>query len=186
MAPDRGSLLLASGSPRRKRLLEAACFVVEVRPPDADETWPGGSCAEGAVALAERKLAAVRGVAGLALAADTLVMVDGERLGKPEDAGAARAMLRKLSGREHEVVTGFVVARADQRRTAAVRTRVGFRTLSEAEIDSYLATGEPYDKAGGYAIQGIAGAFVDRIEGSYTNVVGLPLAEVIAAAEALS
>lgn len=95
-------------------------------------------------------------------------------------------MLRRLSGRRHRVVTGFVVARGAARRAEAVSTRVWFRDLSDAEIDAYLATGEPYDKAGSYAIQGIAGAFIDRIEGSYTNVVGLPLPEVLAAVEALS
>ncbi len=186
MASDRGPLLLASGSPRRKRLLEAACFAVEVRISNADETWPGGSSAEGTVAIAERKLAAVGEPSKLALAADTVVVVDEERLGKPSDADAARAMLRRLSGRQHHVVTGFVAARGNRRHTEAVATRVWFRHLSGAEISQYVATGEPFDKAGAYAIQGIAGAFIHRIEGSYTNVVGLPVPEVLAALEALS
>jgi len=180
-------MLLASGSPRRKRLLEAACFTVDVRIPNADETWPGGTSAEGVVTLAERKLAAVGDSSKLlALAADTVVVIDEERLGKPVDADRARAMLRRLSGRQHHVVTGFVLARAERRRAEAVSTRVWFRELSDEEIERYLVTGEPYDKAGSYAIQGIAGAFIDRIEGSYTNVVGLPVPEVLAAAEALS
>jgi septum formation protein len=183
---DRGRILLASASPRRRELLEAACFAVDVRPPDIDETWPGGSAAGGAIALARRKLDALGDEDGLRLAADTIVLLGERRLGKPTDAGHASAMLADLAGRRHEVVTGFCVARGSETRERAVTTEVWFRPLCAAEIERYVASGDPFDKAGAYAIQGAAGAFVDRVAGSYTNVVGLPLAEVLDAVEALS
>jgi septum formation protein len=179
-------MLLASASPRRRALLAAAGFEVEVRSPAAVETWPtGASPADGAVVLARRKLQSLGVVAGPALAADTVVVVDGELLGKPRDAAHARAMLTRLSGRRHQVTTGFCVAKASRSRAEAVTTSVWFRALGAEEIERYLQTSEPWDKAGAYAIQGTAGAFVDRVEGSYTNVVGLPLAEVLAALEDL-
>ncbi len=186
MTLHRGPLLLASQSPRRRALLEAAGFTVAVRVPADDEAWPGGSVESGVVALAERKLARVGAFTGLGVAADTVVVVDGRRLGKPGDATEAREMLALLAGREHRVVTGFCVAHHDRRAGAAVVTRVWFRRLVDAEIERYVASAEPYDKAGGYAIQGRAGAFVERLEGSYTNVVGLPLSELLAAMEALT
>jgi septum formation protein len=197
-------IFLASASPRRKSLLESACYEVSVRVPDADETWPGGPVDAAVVQLAERKLAKVaalmseEGAPAPWIAADTLVLaaedngdqspaVGGpssvercEPLGKPRDSAEAKSMLRRLAGREHTVVTGFVVRMGNRQHAAAVRTRVRFRALSDEEIARYVATGEPMDKAGAYGIQGQGGALVERIEGSYTNVVGLPLAEVLA------
>jgi septum formation protein len=183
---DRGRILLASASPRRRELLEAACFAVEVCPSGVDEVWPGGSVTDGVVGLARRKLAALGDDRRLRIAADTVVLLGEQRLGKPVDAEEAVSMLVSLAGRRHEVVTGFCIGRGDATREQAVRTEVWFRPLSRAEIDRYVASGEPFDKAGAYAIQGGAGAFIDRVVGSYTNVVGLPMAEVIDAVEALS
>lgn len=179
-------VVLASASPRRRALLESACYDVEVRVPRIDEKWPGGSTEEGSIILARRKLAVLGESPELALAADTLVLLGEEQLGKPKDREEAQAMLRALSGREHQVVTGYCVSRAERQCEAAVFTRVWFRQLSGAEINRYVDSGEPFDKAGAYAIQGLAGAFVDRVEGSYTNVIGLPLAEVLVAMRSLS
>ena len=179
-------LILGSASPRRRGLLEAACFEVEVRVPNADESWPNGhSLHDGTILIAERKLDMLGSIDDLAVAADTVVVIDNERLGKPRDEEAARQMLRKLSGREHEVVTGFCASRGDARRRGAVVTKVWFRSISSTEIERYVQSGEPFDKAGAYAIQGRAGAFIARVEGSYTNIVGLPLAEVIEALRSL-
>lgn len=179
-------VVLASGSPRRKALLESAALEVVVQVSGVDETWPGGTPAEGTVALARKKLATVAGRGGSSVAADTVVVLGDARLEKPKDAADARRMLRALSGRPHEVVTGYAVRGQGGERAAAVATRVSFRRLSEAEIELYVESGEPFDKAGAYAIQGLGGALVDRVEGSLTNVVGLPLAEVLAALEQVS
>jgi septum formation protein len=111
------------------------------------------------------------------LAADTVVVVDGLLLGKPADAVDAKRMLALLSGREHEVVTAVVLARTGERLDRVVSTRVTFLALGESQIDWYVATGEPFDKAGGYGLQGRAAAFISTIAGSHTNVIGLPLAE---------
>ncbi len=163
-------------------LLHAAGFDVSVLPPDADETLsPGVTMAQAAMELAMRKLASVPASAGLRIAADTLVVLGTTPLGKPQHREDAVAMLTQLSGYPHEVVTGFAVARDGHQHSEAVRTKVWFRRLSALEIARYVDSGDPYDKAGAYAIQGEAGAFVDRIEGSYTNVVGLPVAEVLMA-----
>jgi septum formation protein len=183
----RGPLILASASPRRRALLETAGFDVLVRVPHADEAWPAGERPEvGAVTLARRKLSSLGEVDGLALAADTVVVIGGELLGKPANATQARQMLTRLSGQRHEVTTGFVLRRATRSHAAAVTTAVWFRPLGREEIERYLTSPEAYDKAGAYGIQGTAGAFVDRVEGSYTNVVGLPLGEVLLAVERLS
>ena len=178
------NIVLASASPRRLALLQAACFDVEVRPAHADETWPAGSIEEGAITVARRKLEHLA-AAGTTLAADTVVVADGHVLGKPADAAEARRILRRLSGVEHQVITGFVLRRGTAEHAEAVVTRVWFRALSDAEIDRYVATGESLDKAGAYGIQGEGCSLVERIEGSYTNVVGLPLAEVLRAIAAL-
>lgn len=162
-----------------------------VKPADVDErVLPG----EGGRALAARlartkALAIAEGLepGTLVLAADTVVVVDEEPWGKPTDAEDARRMLRRLSGRSHEVVTGFCVVCAGAERhavEAVVGTEVRFRVLSPEEIERYVATGEPMDKAGAYAIQGGAAGMVRGIFGSYTNVVGLPLAEVLEAIDA--
>lgn len=114
------------------------------------------------------------------LAADTIVVVDQEVLNKPDDLAEARGMLERLRDREHRVVTGFALAMAGKRmQQRSVSTKVWFRPVDDAEINAYLETDEPYDKAGAYGIQGRAAAFIDRVEGSYTNIVGLPVHEVI-------
>jgi septum formation protein len=177
--------VLASGSPRRRALLEAACLEVVVRPSGVDESWPGGSLADGAVTLARRKAAAVTAPGEVVVAADTLVALGDQRLEKPVDHADAARMLRILSGRRHAVVTGFCVQCDGRERAGAVTTYVTFRELEDDEIDRYVATGEPLDKAGAYGIQGEGGSLVDHVDGSYTNVVGLPLAQVLEAIGAL-
>ena len=172
-------LLLASGSPRRLALLSGFGLRPEVAPTAIDETpLPG----ERPVALVERLAhakAAATETDAVVLAADTIVELDGEPLGKPADVTAARAMLRRLAGRRHEVHTAVAVRQGGRSHALVATTVVWFRALEAAEIDWYVSTGEPLDKAGGYGIQGSAGAFVTRIEGSFTNVVGLPLPETI-------
>lgn len=174
-------LILASGSPRRAELLRAAGFVFDAQPQQVDERLLlGEEPAAHVLRLAREKalLADCRGPGTLVLAADTIVVIDGVVLGKPADDREAAQMLRRLSGRAHEVLTG-VALRGDGRLIAEVeRTAVRFLPLSEAEIAWYVATGEPRDKAGAYAIQGLGSRFVDRIDGSYSNVVGLPVARV--------
>ena len=178
-------VLLVSRSPRRLQLLEAAGFKVEVRPSDVDESWPEHrACIEDAVAgIARRKMTAVEVGARLSVSADTVVMIDGELLGKPQDAQQAWDTLQRLSDREHRVFTGFCVRQGQKERVGAVCTKVSFRDLSAKEIERYIDSGEPFDKAGAYGIQGNGGAFIDRISGSYTNVMGLPLKEVLEAME---
>jgi len=179
-------VVLASASPRRRALLESACLEVVIRPSGADETWPGGGIDDGAIALARRKVEVVPAPGEVVVGADTLVVLDDERLEKPTDSADAARMLRRLAGRRHRVVTGWCVRRDARERVGAVTTEVTFRSLSDPEIARYVAGGEPLDKAGAYGIQGGGGGLVDRVQGSYTNVVGLPLAEVLAAIEALA
>jgi septum formation protein len=178
--PDAG-LILASASPRRHELLRALCPAFRVVPSDLDETLAAGPLPDAVAALALDKARAValRQGEGVVLGADTIVVIDGEALGKPADADEARAMLRRLRGREHEVITGVAVveARSGRLRTIAVVSRVRMAEYGEAEIEAYVATGEPLDKAGAYAIQGLGGTLVAGLEGSYSNVVGLPLGE---------
>ena len=174
-------LILASGSPRRRELLAKMGYSFETCSPDVDE-HVSGHARDIVYALAERKAHA--GAAhydkGVIIASDTLVSLDGAPLGKPEDAGDAKRMLRALSDREHEVFSGVCVMDIETGRheTRAVRTGVTFRAISEDEIDAYIATGEPMDKAGAYAIQGGAGAFVTKLDGSFENVMGFPVDEV--------
>lgn len=177
-------LILASGSPRRKDLLERLGLTFAIQPADIDET-PGAD--EAPVPLVERLalgkaravLAATEGPR-LVLAADTIVVRDDVILNKPVDEADARAILGSLQGRSHVVITGFALARDDGREHVQhVRTQVTFRPLSDALIADYVATGEPMDKAGAYGVQEIGAKLVSRIEGSYTNVVGLPLVEVL-------
>jgi septum formation protein len=177
-------LVLASASPRRRELLARLELDFEVRPTGTDETPHPGEAPEAHVlrlAAAKANAAALPGE--MVLGADTIVVVDGEILGKPGDDEEARAMLRRLSGRDHEVWTGVALAvRAEgaepELHSRSCRTLVRFRALTDADIDAYVATGEPADKAGAYGIQGGAAAFVESIEGDYDNVVGLPLATV--------
>ncbi len=174
--------VLASGSPRRRELLAAAGFEFDVDPADVDETrHPDEAPAAYVERIARAKAAAVaaRHQGRTVVAADTLVLVDDAPLGKPADAADAARMLRLLSGRSHEVWTGVAVARNGRTRYALERTQVWIRALSDAEIAWYVESGEPFDKAGAYAIQGLASRFVPRIDGSWSNVVGLPVATVL-------
>ena len=177
-------LLLASASPRRAELLTAAGIPFEVRPAHIDERiLPGEEAVEYASRVALEKARVVQAASDgrPVLAADTVVVVDRQILGKPADSDDAKRMLRMLSGRAHEVVTAVVlVAEKGSFVTGTEVTTVEFMLLNKAEIDWYVATGEPSDKAGAYAIQGLASRFVTRIEGSYSNVVGLPVALVYA------
>ncbi|MGC8794008.1 MAG: Maf family protein [Bryobacteraceae bacterium] len=173
-------LVLASQSPRRRELLARAGFSFVVRPVEVDETWwPGEEPAAHVERLAREKArVAPAGPDDIVLGADTVVVVDGEILGKPADAEDAARMLRKLSGRMHRVLTGVCLKRGPTELTHVEATWVSFATLDEQEIRDYVASGEPMDKAGAYAIQGLASRFVKRIEGCYFNVVGLPVASV--------
>ena len=178
-------LILASASPRRRELLAQAGYKFEVRPAHVPEDpLPGEEPIAYVVRLAREKAEAVyrelaeRGDGLVVLGADTTVVVDGEILAKPQDAADAARMLRMLSGRTHRVITGVALATAQGTEVAAEVTAVRFVTLGEEEIAAYIATGEPMDKAGAYAIQGGAARWIPRIEGCYFNVVGLPLALV--------
>ena len=183
-------LILASASPRRRELLAQAGFVFEVRPAHIPEDpLPGEDPIAYVTRLAREKAEAVlrevaaSGQAVAVLGADTTVTLDGHILGKPEDARDASRMLRMLSGRTHHVITGVALATAERVEVAAEMTAVRFLTLSDEEIAAYVASGEPMDKAGAYAIQGLAARWIPRVEGCYFNVVGLPLALVTALLE---
>ncbi len=181
--------LLASASPRRAELLQAAGFDFDIRPANVDESVrPGESPGGYATRVATDKAFAVLGEAAdrLVLAADTVVAIDGQILGKPVDSADAARMLRLLSGRRHEVLTAVVLATSDgTAETALEQTAVELAHLREEDIASYVATGEPMDKAGAYAVQGRASRWVTRIEGSYSGVVGLPVALVFQLASRL-
>ncbi len=174
-------LVLASGSPRRRELLAGLGIVFEVRPADIDESVAADESGTAYVArLARAKAEAVAGPGEVVVAADTTVDLEGDLLGKPSDAGEARTLLTRLSGRTHRVHTGVCVRRGAADGDALVRhevvtTEVTFAPLPPSWIDWYVATGEPLDKAGGYGMQGSAALFVARIDGSPTNVIGLPL-----------
>lgn len=173
-------LVLASASPRRREILERLGFEFEVAATGVEES--SFACEDHerfAIVLAERKAAeaARRKPAKTIIAADTIVVCRDARLGKPGDDAEAAAMLRMLSGRMHEVITGVALSAPGVPGIArAERTKVYFRALPETEIARYIDTGEPFGKAGGYAIQGYAAPFIERIEGCYFNVVGLPVA----------
>lgn len=172
-------LILASGSPRRRDLLNDLGFEFEVRPVDIDESpLPSEKPVTYVMRLAREKALAQAEAGELVIAADTIVAEGGELLGKPADSDDAKRMLRRLSGKAHEVHTG--VALVDEAKTLRLTfvesTQVFFKTLEEPEIDWYVSTGEPLDKAGAYAVQGVGSLFVDKLEGNYANVVGLPVA----------
>lgn len=183
------SLVLASASLRRAELLARVGAVLTVRPADLDETPAAGESPQALVVrLADAKAAAVARTDRpdeIVLAADTEVVRDGRSFGKPSERADAVAMLRSLSGRSHEVVTGVVARRGGVRRHTLVTTRVSFRTLTADEIAWYVATDEPMGKAGGYAMQGAGAVLIDRIDGSASNVIGLPLAETLGLLRAL-
>ena len=180
-------LILASASPRRAEILRNAGIQFEVRATDVDESrltgeLPGDYVRRLALAKALSAAAEYRDPRDetLVLGADTVVVVDADILGKPASQDDARSMLRRLSGRIHEVHTGLALLRkpgAEQRVVEEI-TRVHFAPLTDREIEDYIATGEPFDKAGAYGIQGIGGRYVTRIEGCYFNVMGLPLARL--------
>lgn len=182
-------MVLASASPRRRDLLAAAGITCDIRPQDVDEAeLPGESPMAYVLRVARAKatagVGAVVGAAGgpevAVLAADTTVAVDGHILAKAADAAEALAMLRRLAGRAHHVHTAVVLRAGERAFEQVVTTEVHFRALSEAELATYVAGREWHDKAGAYGIQGQGGALVAAVYGSYTNVVGLPLAEVVA------
>jgi septum formation protein len=173
-------LVLASKSPRRQQILRDAGIPFVVRSADIpEERRPNESPVDYVRRLAEEKACAVTIAASeVVLGADTIVLVDGEVLEKPRDVRDAMRMLGLLSGREHEVITGICLRSETRKIVDIASTRVHFVPLTREEIEAYAASGEPMDKAGGYAIQGLAAKFVDRVEGSYSNVVGLPVALV--------
>jgi septum formation protein len=187
-------VLLASASPRRAEILRNAGIEFTVYASDVDEARHDGEMADTyvsrvAAAKAEKAAAHLQRTGGEAvvIAADTVVVAGNEILGKPKDAADAKRMLRLLSGQSHEVRTGLAII-ADPTEVPGVQvltTRVNFAKMSDAEVDEYVSTGEPFDKAGAYGIQGIGGKFVTGIEGCYFNVMGLPLSRVWAALVAI-
>ena len=186
---DSPEIVLASASPRRLELLDRLGVEPTVLPPDIDETpLPAEAADAYVVRLAVAQAAAVAATLtgdALVIAADTTVEIDGDILAKPLDAVDAAVMLRRLSGRRHRVFTGVAVRRGDDVRSEVVATGVRFAALTEADIDWYVGTGEPLDKAGAYALQGAGGVFVEAVEGSVSNVVGLPLHTVVRLAAGL-
>lgn len=177
----RPAFVLASSSPRRRELLESAGLRFTIQSPSIDESRRSGELPAAYLRrIARAKLRAVDAPdSAVVLAADTVVVLNGQVLGKPRDPAEARRMLNALSGATHDVFTGVAVGRAGLERYRAVKTRVTFRKIESEEIRWYVATGEPLDKAGAYAIQGAGGAFVTAIRGSHSNVIGLPLAEAL-------
>jgi len=179
----RGSqpLVLASASPRRVALLKQAGAEFTVVDPGPDRAWPGTAEARHgvrALALDKARRVAIRRADAVVIGADTVVVLRGERLGKPSGEDEALAMLRRLHGRRHEVWTGIAVVGGGEARTASEGVTVHVARMNDQELADYVATGEPLDKAGAYGIQGRFGQFVKRIEGDYTAVVGLPLARL--------
>jgi septum formation protein len=175
---ENPTLILASGSPRRRELLDSLDVDYVIRPADVDESiLARESPTEHVQRLATDKAAAIAHQGELILGADTIVLIDDEILGKPADTSEARIMLRRLTGRVHQVLSGVALLDASSGRSAVglARTEVRIAEISDKEIDWYVSTREPMDKAGAYAIQGLGALFVEHIEGNYTNVVGLPI-----------
>ncbi len=175
------TVILASGSPRRKELLTQIGLPFTVIPSSAEENIPSGISPDMVVkSLSLLKAADVcksQPAEALVIGADTIVVADDEILTKPKDEADAKAMLRRLSGRSHSVLTGLTVMRARDGKSVSVaeETSVYFKDLTDEEIASYIRTGEPMDKAGAYGVQGLGGLFIEKIDGDYYNVVGLPL-----------
>jgi len=175
-------VILASGSPRRRELLNLIGIPHEVRPANIDETVrPRESPRRFAERLAREKASAVatRDPNLITIGADTIVVINKKILGKPASAAQAATMLRQLSGREHTVVTAVAVSRGKKLRSAVEEVRVRFRTLRPGEIDAYIATGEPMDKAGAYGIQGYGATIVECVDGDYFSVMGLSLVRLV-------
>lgn len=170
-------IVLASQSPRRSEILRQAGIAFVARPANVDETARRGESPEDYVkrVACDKALASRAAPGEIVLGADTVVVIDGEILGKPAHSGDAVRMLGLLAGREHQVLTGICLRRGAEMVIDCAITRVWFKPLTREEIADYVSTGEPLDKAGAYAIQGLASKFIERIEGSYTNVVGLPI-----------
>lgn len=175
-------VILASQSPRRRDLLDLVGITHEVRPADINEDVRDGERADAYTErLAREKAATLAAVEpdAIVIAADTTVVLDGDILGKPADAAEARAIVRRLAGRTHEVMTGIAVARGARIESAVEDVRVTFRALTDEEIAAYVATGEPMDKAGAYGIQGYGATIVERVEGDYFSVMGLGLRRLV-------
>ena len=176
-------IILASASPRRKELLTTAGVEFEVLVSEADETIPEGTALKDAAMMtAEKKaLAVAENRDGIVIGADTIVVIDDKILGKPKDEADAFGMLRLLSGREHEVITGVCITDGEKTEKFAQVSKVRFYDLTDDEITAYVATKEPMDKAGAYGIQGKGCVLVESIEGDYFNIVGLPVAATVRA-----
>lgn len=177
-------IVLASASPRRKELMKKVGLKFETMVADVDETVPEGvSPIDSAMLIAQKKALKVSALRpdDAVVGADTIVVIDGDILGKPGTEDDAIAMLTRLSGKEHTVITGVCIARGNEKITFAETTRVKFYALTKAEIEDYVKTGEPMDKAGAYGVQGLGCVLVERIDGDYFNVMGLPIASVVRA-----
>lgn len=175
-------VILASASPRRRELLTLIGIAHEVRPADVDESvFADEAPAPHAERLARAKAHALAGLHphAVVIAADTIVVVDGDILGKPRDVAHAAEMLLRLAGREHTVYTAIAVARDERTESAVEAVRVTMRTLDEGEVAAYIATGEPMDKAGAYGIQGYGATIVERVDGDYFSVMGLGLHRLV-------
>jgi septum formation protein len=175
-------VILASQSPRRRELLNLVGIAHEVRPADIDETYfPGEQPRAHAERLAREKAAVIaqREPDAVVIGSDTIVVVDGDVLGKPADEAEAARMLRRLSGRSHVVMTAVAVVWRGETRSAVVEVGVDFHPLTDGEIDAYIATHEPMDKAGAYGIQGFGAAIVARVDGDYFAVMGLPVQRLV-------
>ena len=176
-------IVLASGSPRRQELLRRiGVTAFDVVKPEADESCPAGLTAQETVAhIARAKAEAAKQLTApedIVITADTMVFLDDERLGKPRDEADALRMLTELSGRHHTVCTGVTVRQGDKAIAFTTTTDVYFRAATEAELRAYIATGEPMDKAGAYGVQGVGSLLVERIDGDFFNVMGLPVMEL--------
>jgi len=173
-------IILASKSPRRRELMKYITEDFEIQSADADETLPDGITPQEAVLQLSRiKAAPLVSDGNVVIGADTVVAIDGAILGKPADADDAARMLRLLSGREHSVFTGVTIATPDKTDSFYAETKVRFYPLTEDDIARYIATGEPFDKAGAYGIQGYGSLLVEGIDGDYFNVVGLPVSLLV-------
>ncbi len=184
-------LVLASQSPRRRQILEALGLKVQVQPSSAEEAT--GTSKEVAAIVMQNALAKAKDISkkvpaeSVVLGADTVVVLDNAVLGKPTDGDDARRMLRSLSGKSHAVVTGMaLVSGFHGELRSCVRTEIRFKTLSADQIEDYLRSGEPFDKAGSYGIQGLGCLFISKIDGSYTNVMGLPIEQLLRDLESLT